>query len=76
MKPLCDHLVLDMVNSAVLLLARRDKPSKLYHSSAHLLVTLTRNVHPAEIWKLQPIKDMYHMATFFTYLLPEVRNTL
>jgi len=76
MKPLCDHLVLDVVNSAVLLLARRDKPSNFYHSAAHLLVTLTGTVGPAQIRELQPIRDMYHMATSFTYLLPEVCNTL
>jgi hypothetical protein len=75
MKPLYDHLVLDMVNSAVPLLARRGEPSKLCHSAAHLLVTLTGTVRPAQIWELQPIRDMYHLATSFTYLLPEVCNT-
>jgi len=72
MKPLYDHLVLDMVNSAVPLLATRDEPTKLYHSAAHLLVTLTGTVRPAQIWELQPIRDMYHMPTSFTYLSPEV----
>lgn len=74
MKPLYDHLVLDMVNSAVPLLARRGEPSKLCHSAAHLLVTLTGTVRPAQIWELQPIRDMYLMATSFTYLLPEAQR--
>jgi hypothetical protein len=72
MKPLYDHLVLDMVNSSVPLLVRRGEPSKLCHSAAHLLVTLTGTVRPPQIWELHPIKDMYHMATSLTYLLPEV----
>jgi hypothetical protein len=72
LKPLYDHLVSDMVNSSVPLLARRGEPSKLCHSAAHLLVTLTGTVRPPRIWELQPIRDMYHMAASLTYLLPEV----
>jgi hypothetical protein len=71
-KPLYDHLVSDMVNSSVPLLGRRGEPSKLCHSAAHLLVTLTGTVRPPQIWELQPIRDMYHMAASLTYLLPEV----
>jgi hypothetical protein len=76
MKPLYDHLVSDIVNSSVPLLARRGEPSKLCHSAAHLLVTLTGTVRPPQIWALQPIRDMYNMATALTYLLPEVFATL
>ncbi|PNF22047.1 Exportin-6 [Cryptotermes secundus] len=74
MKPLYDHLVSDMVNSSVPLLARRGEPSKLCHSAAHLLVTLTGTVRPPRIWELQPIRDMYHVAASLTYLLPEAQR--
>jgi hypothetical protein len=76
MKPLYDHLVSNIVNSSVPLLVRRGEPSKLCHSAAHLLVSLTVTVRPPQIWALQPIRDMYDMATTLTYLLPEVRTAL
>jgi hypothetical protein len=76
MKPLYDHLVSNIVNSSVPLLVRRGEPSKLCHSAAHLLVSLTGTVRPPQIWALQPIRDMYDMAAAFTYLLPEVCTAL
>ncbi|XP_021927529.1 exportin-6 isoform X3 [Zootermopsis nevadensis] len=72
-KPLYDHLVSDIVNSTVPLLTRRGEPSKLCHSAAHLLITLTGTVRPPQIWALQPVRDMYNMVTTLTHLLPEAQ---
>ncbi|PSN44667.1 hypothetical protein C0J52_15740 [Blattella germanica] len=74
MRSLYSQLVLDMVNSSVPLLSKSGEPSKLCHSAAHLLVTLFGTVRPPQMWELEPIRDMYHMAPNLNYLQPEARR--
>lgn len=64
--------VLQIVQSVCPILSSPGEPVKLYHSAAHLLVTVTSTVRPAELWELKPICELFHIAPTMAYLQPEV----
>ncbi|XP_063222177.1 exportin-6-B-like isoform X3 [Bacillus rossius redtenbacheri] len=63
-----------VVSAVVDVLTTPGEPTKLCHSAAHLLATLTSTVRPPRLWELEAMRDLYHSVHSLTHLPPQTHR--